>query len=73
MRRRAGPRRLSGIEVVKEKLQATGHRVERLGERVVELHRSVHDIDRRVVRIETYAEIAKAARASGRALPKQGG
>ena len=41
--------RLSGIEVVKEKLQDTGHR------------------------IETYAEIAKAARASGRALPKQGG
>ena len=41
--------RLSGIEVVKEKLEDTGRRV------------------------ETYAEIAKTARASGRTLPKQGG
>ncbi|HSQ79581.1 MAG TPA: hypothetical protein VLU54_00335 [Casimicrobiaceae bacterium] len=65
--------RLSGIEVVKEKLQDTGHRVERLAERVVELHRTVHEIDRRLVRIETYAEIAKAARKPGRTLPKRGG
>jgi len=65
--------RLSGIEVVKEKLQDTGHRVGRLAERVVELHRTVHEIDRRLVRIETYAEIAKAAREPRRALPKQGG
>ncbi|MBU6485490.1 MAG: hypothetical protein KGR23_11915 [Betaproteobacteria bacterium] len=69
--------RLSGIEVVKEKLQDNGHRVERLAERVVELHRSVHDIDRRLVRIEARAEIARTARASaseaGRLTPETAG
>lgn len=64
--------RLSGIEVVKERLQDTGHRVAQLAERVVELHRTVHEIDRRLVRIETYAELAKAARGPRRALPKPG-
>jgi hypothetical protein len=59
--------RLSGIEVVKDRLRDTGSRVEALADRLVELDRQVQDIDRRLVRIETYAEIA-AARPAG--VPK---
>jgi hypothetical protein len=62
--------RLSGVEVVKEKLRETGVRVEHLAQRVVELDRQVQDVDRRLVRIETFAEIAKAQRGSQRKLPK---
>lgn len=51
---------LSGIEVVKAKLHDTGTRVERLGERVVEMHRGLHELDRRMVRVETMIEVAKA-------------
>lgn len=52
--------RFSGVEVVKEKLRDTGVRVEQWATRVVELDRQVQDIDRRLVRIETLAEIAEA-------------
>ena len=62
--------RLSGVEVVKEKLRDTGVRVEHLAERVVELDRQVQDVDRRLIRIETFAEIAKAQRGGQRKLPK---
>ena len=62
--------RLSGVEVVKEKLRETGVRVEHMAQRVVELDRQVQDVDRRLVRIETFAEIAKAQRGSRRKLPK---
>ena len=62
--------RLSGIEVVKEKLRDTGVRVEQLAERVVGLDRQFHDIDRRLVRIETFAEIAKTRQGGPRKLPR---
>ena len=62
--------RLSGVEVVKEKLRETGGRIERLAERVVELDRQVQDIDRRVVRMETFVEVATARQGSPRRLPK---
>ena len=58
--------RLSGIEVVKERLRATGARVEQWAAQVVVLDRQVQDIDRRPVRIETFAEAA----AVRRKLPK---
>ena len=61
--------RLSGVEVMKERLRDTGARVERLAERVVEMDRQVQDVDRRLVRIETFAEVAKA-RSGQRKLPK---
>ena len=54
--------RLSGLELVKERLRATGMRVEQWASHVVVLDRQVQDIDRRVVRIETLAEVARAAR-----------
>ena len=50
--------RLSGFEVVKERLRATGARVEQWATQVVVLDRHVQDIDRRLVRIETCAEAA---------------
>ena len=62
--------RLSGVEVVKEKLRDTSSRVEQWATRVVELDRQVQDVDRRLIRIETFAEIAKAAGSSQRKLPK---
>ena len=62
--------RLSGIEVVKEKLRDTGARVERLAQHVVDLDRQLHDMDRRLVRIETIAELATAQREAQRRLPK---
>ena len=54
--------RLSGIEVVKERLRATGARVEQWAAQVVVLDRQVQEIDRRLVRIETFAEAAGARR-----------
>ena len=60
--------RLSGVEVVKEKLRDTGIRIERLAERVIELDRQVQDVDRRLVRIEAFAEVAKARQGTTRKL-----
>ena len=54
--------RLSGIEVVKERLRDTGARVEQWANHVVALDRQVQDIDRRLVRIETFAEVTRASR-----------
>jgi hypothetical protein len=58
--------RLSGIEVVKERLRETGSRVEQWAAQVVILDRQVQDIDRRLVRMETLA--GKAGAASGKAM-----
>ncbi|MEJ7667822.1 MAG: hypothetical protein WKH97_03615 [Casimicrobiaceae bacterium] len=62
--------RLSGIEVVKEKLRDAGVRVEQLAERMVELDRQFHDVDRRLVRIEAFAEIAKTRQGGQPKLPR---
>ena len=62
--------RLSGVEVVKEKLRETGVRVEQLAQCVVDLDRQVQDVDRRLVRIETFAEVAKARQLVQRKSPK---
>jgi len=62
--------RLSGVEVLKEKLRDTAHRVEEWAVRVVELDRQVQDVDRRLVRIETLADVARAARGTQRRLAK---
>ena len=58
--------RLSGIEVVKERLRETGTRVEQWATQTVALDRQVQDIDRHLVRIETLAEVAGRVRT----LPK---
>ena len=63
--------RLSGVEVVKEKLRDTGARVEQWATRVVEIDRQVQDIDRRLTRIETLAEVAERG-ARQRKLPRAG-
>ena len=62
--------RLSGVEVVKEKLRGTGARIEQLADRVVDLDRQVQAMDRRLVRIETFVEVAKPS--TRRRLPKGG-
>ena len=62
--------RLSGVEVVKEKLRDTGARIEQMADRLVALDRQVQDVDRRLVRIETFAEVAKARQATPRKLGK---
>jgi hypothetical protein len=62
--------RLSGVEVVKEKLRDTGVRIERLAERAVDLDRQVQEIDRRLVRMETFVEVAKGQQGGQRKLPK---
>jgi hypothetical protein len=54
--------RLSGIEVVKERLRQTGDRMEQWTTQMVTLDRQVQAIDRRLTRIETLAEVAQAAR-----------
>ena len=54
--------RLSGVEVVKEKLRAAGVRVEQWANHVVELDRQVQSIDRRLVRIETLVEVVERNR-----------
>ena len=63
--------RLSGVEVVKEKLRDAGARVEHWATRVVEIDRQVQDIDRRLTRIETLAEVAQRG-ARQRKLPRAG-
>jgi benzoyl-CoA reductase/2-hydroxyglutaryl-CoA dehydratase subunit BcrC/BadD/HgdB len=62
--------RLSGVEVVKEKLRDTGTRIEQLALRVAEVDRQVQDVDRRLVRIEAFAEIAKARQGATRKIGK---
>jgi chromosome segregation ATPase len=62
--------RLSGVEVVKEKLRETGARIERLAQRVVELDHQVQEVDRRLVRMETLVEVAKGQQGGARRLPK---
>ena len=62
--------RLSGVEVVKDRLRDTGARVEQWAMQVVTLDRQVQDIDRRLVRIEAFAEVAGASRKASRKLPK---
>jgi len=62
--------RLSGVEIVKERLRETGGRIEQWPTHAVALDRQVQDIDRRLVRIETMAELAQAGRNGPRALPK---
>ena len=62
--------RLSGVEIVKERLRETGVRIEQWTTHAVALDRQVQDIDRRLVRIETMAELAQAGRKAPRALPK---
>ena len=62
--------RLSGVEIVKERLRETGGRVEQWATQVVALDSQVQDIDRRLVRIETFAEIAGATRKTARTLPR---
>ena len=62
--------RLSGVEVLKEKLRGTASRVEEWAARVVELDRQVQDVDRRLVRIETLADVAQVARSAQRKLSK---
>ena len=62
--------RLSGVEVVKERLRETGARIEQWTQRIAEVDRRVHDIDRRLVRIETLADIAQSGRGTPRRLPK---
>ncbi len=62
--------RLSGVEVVKEKLRDTGTRIERLVQRVVELDHQVQEVDRRLVRMETFVEVARGQQGGPRRLPK---
>ena len=62
--------RLSGVEVLKEKLRDTAHRVEEWAARVVELDRQVQDVDRRLVRIETLADVARAGGGTQRRVAK---
>jgi len=62
--------RLSGVEVIKEKVRDTGVRIERLAQRVVELDHQVQGIDRRLVRMETFVEVAKGRQGGMRKLPK---
>ena len=63
--------RLSGVEVVKEKLRDTGTRIEQLTSQMIEIDRQVQGLDRRLVRIETFVEVAGVTRkTSQRRLPK---
>ena len=57
------------VEGVKEVLRMSGE-IKRLADAVRELGTEVRDIDRRLVRIETMAEISQSARASKRLPPK---
>jgi chromosome segregation ATPase len=62
--------RLSGIEIVKERIRDTGARMEQWTSQVVALDRQVQEIDRRLVRIETFAEVAGAKRKAARRLSR---
>ena len=57
------------VEGVKEVLRMSGE-IKRLADAVRELGTEVRDIDRRLVRIETMAELAQPARVSKRLPPK---
>ncbi len=57
------------VEGVKEVLRMGGE-IKRLADAVRELGTEVRDIDRRLVRIETMAELAQSARTSKRLPPK---
>ena len=57
------------VEGVKEVLRMSGE-IKRLADAVRELGTEVRDIDRRLVRIETMAEIAQSARTTKRLPPK---
>ena len=61
---------LSGIEIVKERIRDTGARMEQWTSQVVALDRQVQEIDRRLVRIETFAEVAGATWKGSRRLPR---
>lgn len=63
--------RLSGVEVIKERLRSTGERVEQWANEVVVLNRQVQEIERRLVRIETLAEMAARTRPTSRTLRKR--
>ena len=62
--------RLSAIEIVKERIRDTGARMEQWTSQVLALDRHVQEIDRRLVRIETFAEVAGATRKRSRRLPR---
>lgn len=57
------------VEGVKEVLRMSGE-IKRLADAVRELGTEVRDIDRRLVRIETMAELAQSARTTKRLPPK---
>lgn len=57
------------VEGVKEVLRMSGE-IKRLADAVRELGTEVRDIDRRLVRIETMAELSQSARVSKRLPPK---
>ena len=57
------------IEGVKEVLKMSAE-IKRLSETVRDLSVEMRDLDRRVVRIETMAEIAQSSRAARRLPPK---
>lgn len=57
------------VEGVKEVLRMSGE-IKRLADAVRELGLEVRDIDRRLVRIETMAELAQSARTTKRLPPK---
>jgi len=62
--------RLSAIEIVKERIRDTGARMEQWTSQVLALDQHVQEIDRRLVRIETFAEVAGATRKRSRRLPR---
>ena len=57
------------VEGVKEVLRMSGE-IKRLADAVRELGTEVRDIDRRLVRIETMAELSQSSRTSRRLSPK---
>ena len=57
------------VEGVKEVLRMSGE-IKRLADAVRELGTEVRDIDRRLVRIETMAELSQSSRTSRRLPPK---
>jgi|CXWL01.1.fsa_nt_gi methyl-accepting chemotaxis protein len=57
------------VEGVKEVLRMSGE-IKRLADAVRELGSEVRDMDRRLVRIETMAELSQSARATRRLPPK---
>ena len=57
------------VEGVKEVLRMSGE-IKRLADAVRELGTEVRDIDRRLVRIETMAELSQSSRTAKRLPPK---